>query len=265
MTEELQLRVHGDAALPTLIYLPGIHGDWTLIGSFRAAVAGRVLFVEFTYPRTLTWSLADYAEAVDTALARAGISAGWLLAESFGSQVAWPLLAKPDRRLRIAGIILAGGFVRHPWPAAVRWARRRLARASSASLVRFLKLYARYAPFRHRHAPETLADVDEFVARRTEPDRQAMVHRLQLIADSDWRPVAGAATVPVFALSGLADPVVPWPWVRRWLRRHCPACRGWRLCLNADHNVLGTAPRPAARQVLAWIAGTPAADTIRSP
>jgi len=32
MAEELQLRIHGQASLPTLIYLPGLHGDWTLIG-----------------------------------------------------------------------------------------------------------------------------------------------------------------------------------------------------------------------------------------
>jgi hypothetical protein len=27
MLEELQLRIHGEASLPTLIYLPGLHGD----------------------------------------------------------------------------------------------------------------------------------------------------------------------------------------------------------------------------------------------
>lgn len=253
MTEALQLRVHGAAGLPTLIYLPGVHGDWTLIASFRAALAGRVRFVEMTYPRTLTWSLADYADAVDAALAQEGIAAGWVLAESFGSQVAWPLLAKPDRRLRLEGLILAGGFVRHPWPAAVRRARRGLDRVSRRNVHRFLRFYARFARFRHRHAPETLAEVGEFVARRTELDRRAMAHRLGLIAEADWRPVARTARVPVFALTGLLDPIVPWPWVRGWLRRHCGALREWRLCASADHNVLGTAPAAAARQVLAWM------------
>ena len=61
MTDALQMRVHGDASLPTLVYLPGLHGDWTLVSSFRAAIAGRVRFVEFTYPLTTTWSLDDYA------------------------------------------------------------------------------------------------------------------------------------------------------------------------------------------------------------
>jgi hypothetical protein len=39
------VRVHGSPALPTLIYLPGIHGDWTLASSFRAGMSGKVCFV----------------------------------------------------------------------------------------------------------------------------------------------------------------------------------------------------------------------------
>src|SRR5882672_5109488 len=68
--EQLVMRVHhrGGAATPTLVYLPGLHGDWTLVGRFRRALGGRVSFVEITYPRTLTWSLEDYAEAVETEL-----------------------------------------------------------------------------------------------------------------------------------------------------------------------------------------------------
>ena len=53
MEESLQLRIHGEASLPTLIYLPGLHGDWTLAGGLLEALDGRVRFVEITYPRTL--------------------------------------------------------------------------------------------------------------------------------------------------------------------------------------------------------------------
>src|SRR5580658_10457255 len=91
--EKIELRIYGDASLPTLVYLPGMHGDWTLIGGFRKAVLRKVRFVEMTYPRTLTWSLDDYAAAIEDALLQNGISRGWLLAESFGSQLAWPILA----------------------------------------------------------------------------------------------------------------------------------------------------------------------------
>ena len=81
-SEEIQLRVYGEAALPTLVYLPGLHGDWTLVASFRAALNGRVRFVEVTYPRTLTWTIDDYANTIRDALVENGIARGWLLAES---------------------------------------------------------------------------------------------------------------------------------------------------------------------------------------
>src|SRR3954451_9499128 len=122
MAEELQIRIYGDAAKPALIYLPGLHGDWTLIGSFKRALGNRAQFVEITYPRTLTWSLEDYAANVETALAQKGITRGWLLGESFSSQVVWPMVAR--RKFQINGIILAGGFVRHPIRAGVRFAER---------------------------------------------------------------------------------------------------------------------------------------------
>ena len=81
------MRVYGPPTQqPTLIYLPGLHGDWTLVSGFRRALAGRVRFVETTYPRTLTWSLEDYAAGIEAGLAERGISRGWLLGESFSSQ-----------------------------------------------------------------------------------------------------------------------------------------------------------------------------------
>src|ERR1035441_7673933 len=98
MDEHLQLRTHGEASLPTLIYLPGLHGDWTLVGGFLQALAGRVRFVEITYPRTLVWSLDDYAAAIEAALAQNGITSGWLLGESFGSQPLWALVGRASSR-----------------------------------------------------------------------------------------------------------------------------------------------------------------------
>src|ERR1051326_5396829 len=99
MSETLQLRVYNAAASPTLVYLPGLHGDWTLVGNFRRALGDRVRFVEMTYPRTLAWSLEDYATAVESALMDLGFNRGWLLGESFGSQVAWPLSARTQFRM----------------------------------------------------------------------------------------------------------------------------------------------------------------------
>ncbi|MBI5774356.1 MAG: alpha/beta hydrolase [Verrucomicrobia bacterium] len=272
--ECLQIRIHGDASLPTLVYLPGLHGDWTLVTSFRIALAGRVRFVEITYPRTLEWSLEDYAHAISAALMEKGISTGWLLGESFGSQIIWPMLGRTKEEVRSAselaahdvsplaprpshfapqGIVLAGGFVRHPLPWGVRLAARLTRGVSLTWLTRLLFWYARFARFRHRHAPETLASIAEFVARRTERDKQAAVHRLKLIVENDPRLVAAGTRLPVYHLTGFFDPIVPWPLVRPWLRRHCPGWRGGKIIWSADHNVLGTAPRAAADTVAGWM------------
>lgn len=252
MPEALQLRIHGHASLPTLIYLPGLHGDWTLVGSFRRALSDRVRFIEITYPRTLNWSLDDYAAAVEAALAERGIARGWLLGESFSSQVVWPLAAR--RRFQVEGLILAGGFVRHPMIWGVRMARR-VCGGVSLSLITFILFgYARVARWRYRHSPEVRSSLTEFIARRTELDRQAATHRLHLVAQSDPRTVARQVRLPVYALTGFLDPVVPWPWVRRWLKRNCPALRQYTILWRADHNVLGTAPEAAAELVADWMA-----------
>ena len=269
MPHEVEVRVHGSDSLPVLVYLPGMHGDWTLVGSFRAAVARHVRFVEVVYPRTSDWSLSDYAQKIQAALLERGITRGWLLGESFGSQIAWELIElgaagdelpvhaqskQTQSSFHVEGLILAGGFVRHP----VIWGVRLAGRVSRAVPMKVLKsccwVYARYANFRHRRAPETLANIAEFVARRTvAADRIAVTHRYQLIAENDLQPAARQTRLPVFYLAGLFDPLVPWPWVRLWLRRHCPGYRGGITVLRADHNVLGTAPQASAERVLAWM------------
>ena len=245
------MRVDGDGSMATLIYLPGLHGDWTLVGSFRRALGGRVRFAEMTYPRTLTWSLEDYACGVEAALAERGLVRGWLLGESFGSQVLWSLVRRGQ--FQIEGVVLAGGFVRHPMRWGVRLAERLCGGISLGLLTRMLFGYAQVARFRYRHSPEVQASIREFVARRTELDLQAAKHRLHLIGQHDLRSVARQARVPIYALTGLVDPVVPWWWVRPWLRKNCPALRDYRIIWHADHNVLGTAAEAAAEQVVRWV------------
>ncbi|HWX20458.1 MAG TPA: alpha/beta hydrolase [Candidatus Binatia bacterium] len=249
--EKVELRVHGSPALPTLIYLPGLHGDWTLVASFRRALAGRMRFVEATYPRTLSWSLDDYAAGVEKALAAAGITAGWLLGESFSSQVVWSMAAR--KRFQIESIILAGGFARHPTPLAARFAQHLTGGVSMRLLKPLLAGYASVARFRYRHSPEVRKSMEEFIARRTLEDKQAAQHRLGLVAQNDPRRIAQQTSLPVYALTGALDPIVPWIWVRRWLKKNCPALRAFKIIWRADHNVLATAPEASAEQVVKWI------------
>jgi pimeloyl-ACP methyl ester carboxylesterase len=248
------VRVHGPADAPTLVYLPGLHGDWTLVAGFRARVVPRVRFVDMSYPRTATWSLDDYTCAIERALDEHGIGSGWLLAESWGSQPAWQLADRArrgDGRMRVDGLILAGGFVQHPWPWTVTRARHRLSSISAERLQRGFGAYRLYARFRLRHAPETFAELDEFLARRTESDLRAAVHRLDLMEANDLRPLARAFRGPLYYLTGGIDPIVPWPFILRWLERNCPGYRGCRVLWRADHNVLNGLG--SAEQVLAWM------------
>jgi pimeloyl-ACP methyl ester carboxylesterase len=249
------MRVHGTPDLPTLVYLPGLHGDWSLVGSFRNALAGRVRFAEVTYPHTLTWTLEDHAAAIETALAERGIKRAWLLGESFSSQIVWPLLARG--RLVVQGVVLAGGFVRHPLLWAVRLAERCWGGVPLGLVTRILFGYARVSRWRFRRSPETMKGIQEFVAGMTEEGRQAAKHRLQLLSKSDLCGIAKSVKVPIYAITGVLDPVVPWIWVRHWLKRNCPALREYKVIWKADHNVLGTAPDISAQQVLKWMGAEP--------
>jgi pimeloyl-ACP methyl ester carboxylesterase len=258
--EEIQVRIHrGDGSNPTIVYLPGLHGDWTLLAPFRAALAGRARLVEFAYPRRTDWKLRDYASAVEAALNSQGISQAWLLGESFSSQIAWQLLANQaprheHRALKFEGLILAGGFVRHPWPWGVRLAHRISATVPMGFLKCACRLYGKIAGRRACDCPDLATDLQEFVARRTqEADRAAITARYKVITENDVRPMARQCQVPVFHLSGGIDPIVPWWQVRPWLRRHCPGYRASWIIPRAGHNVLMSAPQESARQILDWI------------
>ena len=256
MEETLRVRIHGDPSMPTLIYLPGLHGDWTLASSFRRSVDGKVRLVEFTYPRTLTWTLNDYASAIARSLDENGITNGWLLGESFGSQIVWPLAVKSQSgsaKFRVDGIILAGGFVRHPNRPGIELLKHFTGDMPEPCFQAFLACYSKYARWRHHRAPETLAQIDEFVSRRTKLDRVAMKHRLCLIQGSDARDDVRKLSIPVYALSGFWDPIVPRWLTKVWLRKNCPNFQAAKTIYTADHNVLGTQPDKAAQIILSWI------------
>lgn len=255
MEEKVELRIYGEPTLPTLVYLPGMHGDWTLIGGFRSAVLGRVRFVEMTYPRTLTWSVDDYAAAIEDALLQNGISSGWLLGESFGSQPLWKMLERG--RFRAQGIILAGGFVRHPAHRFMRLMGKITGRISTRFFVKIVFGYAKFARFRYRDSPQTIATLDEFIARRSPQDKQAAQYRIYLVAGNDPRQIVMETKVPVYGLTGFWDPLVPWPLVRRWLRKKCPGFREFKVIRRADHNVLNTGISEAAAWILKWMDAPP--------
>jgi pimeloyl-ACP methyl ester carboxylesterase len=233
-----------------------------LLGPFRAELAGRLCLVEVSYPRQVDWTLPDYVGALTEALARKGITRGWVLGESFSSQVAWELLTQCNDNIpaskphfRPDALVLAGGFVRYPWAWAVRLARAASAAVPLPLLKPLCQFYGWLAGRRYQNCSGGVREqLQEFVHRRTiESDRQAITARYRLILDNDFRATAQRVRMPVFHLSGVWDPIVPWWLVRPWLRRHCPAFRGSRLVLNAGHNVLLSAPRKSVEQILDWM------------
>lgn len=244
----IRIRVH-EGASPTLVYLPGLHGDWGLIGSFRRALAGRVRFVELGYPDA-PCSLEDLAAGVESALAANGVRSGVLLGQSFGSQVAWTLLA---RGFRADGLILAGGFVRHPTPWGARLMRPLLDGPWSVALRPPYRAMTWLGGALSRRDPESARELAAFAAGRGAEQWKAAAWRLRLVAENDPRAAARATKVPVWYLGGAIDALVPWPWVVKWLERECPGYRGKVVIAGADHNVLGSAPKESADAVLNWL------------
>ena len=256
MERWLEIRWEGTADLPTVVYFPGLHGDWFLTASLREALRGRVRWVEFSYPSRSGGSLAAQVEAIRERLASADVRSAWILGESFGSQIAWEFLESVRNRagFEVHGLILVGGFVRYPWPLGIRLVRPIVRHLPGWILGITLRGYLLKIRGLGRRSPAVRDSLERFIARRLEPaDREALLHRLDLIEAADPRPIARNTRVPVWSLVGLWDPIVPWPPVRRWLRRECPGWRGDRVLWGADHAPLVSAPEQSAATILRWI------------
>jgi pimeloyl-ACP methyl ester carboxylesterase len=243
----VSVRVHPGAG-PTIIYLPGLHGDWGLIGAFRRALGERVRFVEFAYSKE-DLSLERLAELVHGELTANGVASGWILGQSFGSQVGWALIS---RGFKADGVVLAGGFVKHPWP----WGARLFRAVTGAPEGLINPAYRGYTALCNalaRRGPEEAEELMAFARGRGGKDWKATSSRLSLIAEGDPRATARAMRKPVHYLGGMLDPLVPWPLVTRWLERECPGYKGRIILPYADHNVLGSSPRESAAHVLSWV------------
>lgn len=261
MAESLQMQVQGGSTLPRLVYLPGLHGDWHYNVGLRVALKDRVQLVEFAYPRDPGWKLDNYVQAIESALLGAGFHDGWLLGESFGSQVAWGMVGRAESQtaagqpcFRPKGLILAGGFVRYPLMWGVRLVRGTHQSLPMSAVAALLRAYLRLLRWRHRQAPHVRQSLQEHQDFQTqELARQAILSRYDIILAHDHRPLARRTTLPVFYLTGFWDLIVPWFLVQPWLRRHCPGYRGWRLVWNSEHNILGFQPGTSAAQILRWM------------
>lgn len=133
---------------------------------------------------------------------------------------------------------------------AVEWLGRR---AGVRTLRLALRVYMALARWRFERQPALWSGFAEFDPRRTWPDWLAILHRLRLIAANDPRALVTSLRTPLWAFSGRFDPIVPWPPVRAWLRRHCRTLQEFHVIAGADHFVLGVAAWQSAQLVLRWM------------
>ena len=75
-----------------------------------------------------------------------------------------------------------------------------------------------------------VAGSDEYISDRLQPEL-AMAREREL---------------PVQFLSALIDPLVPRPFVKHWLKCHCPGLRECKIISTAERNVVGMAPERSA-------------------
>ena len=125
--------------------------------------------------------------------------------------------------------------------------------ALSGFMIWLFVSYGKIARPRHPYSPETLTALNEFLTRRTELDRQAMLHRLGQVAEFDPRDIARSTRLPVYYLSAKYDLAVPFFMVRPWLRNNCPSLHDVKSIPTFDHNILATSHAECASQILAWM------------
>ena len=241
----------GDPSGPTIIYLPGVHGDWTAQSRARPLLSRDFHLVETAYPRVDSWSIDDFAGALKDLLDGLGIESAHIVGESFGSLVGWQFgIAHPDR---VRSYTLVGGFARSP--------RFRVAAAAAAALKSIptgmlesaIDLYVagKSALGEHRETFDTGA----YPATRTQRGLQATANRMSIIQRTDFRGLLHQVRFPVRYVGGARDIVVP---VRReiaTLIAHLPPHCDFQseLLSGAAHNIIASHPRETVEQITRWV------------
>lgn len=253
-TRGLVHQAAGDPNAPPILYLPGVHGDWTPQVRARPILTRDFHFVETAYPRIENWSIDDYARALKELLDGLGIESAHIVGESFGSLVAWQFgIANPER---VRSFTLVGGFSRPP--------RFRLATAAAAALKSLptkllesaidLYIAGKAAVGEHRETFESGA----YPATRTRRGRRATANRMTIIQESEFRDQLKEIQFPVRYLGGARDILVP---VRReiaTLLAHLPPHCDFQseLVAGAPHAVIASHPEQTVEHISRWVRET---------
>ena len=244
----------GDPRAPPILYLPGVHGDWTPQVRARSMLSRDFHFLETAYPRIENWSIDDYGHALKELLDGLGIESAHIVGESFGSLVAWQFgIVNPGR---VRSFTLVGGFSRPP--------RFRVAAAAAAALKSLptnllesaIDVYVagKSAAGERRETFKSGA----YPATRTPRGRRATATRMTIIQESDFRDQLKEIDFPVRYLGGARDIVVP---VRReiatLLARLPPHCDFQSvLVAGAPHAIIVSHPQQTVEHISRWVRET---------
>lgn len=257
---ELIVQEGGRADAPPLVYVPGIHGDWTPLRRSRGLFHRRARLIEVAYPRQSRWRLRDYAESMDRMMNRLNLKSAHFAVESFGSLVGWQyLLTRPER---VRSIVVVGGFTHSPGKPKVFLAQLGLRSISPELFEKGMEWYcSRLLHSSNAQAVERGVDRREldpatlYPAARTPDGWRTIISRLSLIQNADFRPYLNRVRTPVRYLGGASDMVVP---VHREVRTLwsglTPRCRfASALVPDAPHMVIASHPRGSTERICDWI------------
>ena len=261
--EELVHQESGDRQATPVLYLPGVHGDWTPQLAARPLLSREFRFIETAYPRIETWSIEDFARALKRLLDDLGIESAHIVGESFGSLVMWQFgLANPER---VRSFTLVGGFCRPP--------RFRVAAAASAALKSMPtsvleSIIDRYVARRSALGEERESfDIGAYPAARTLQGRRATANRMSIIQASDFTVRLKEIESPVRYLGGANDIVVP---VRReiaTLLAHLPPHCDFRseLVAGAPHAMIPSHAQEIVDHLRRWVGEIEAENSDDTP
>ena len=250
----------GNQDAPPIVYLPGVHGDWTPQVAARPLIGRDYHFVETAYPRIETWSIDDYGRALNNLLDELGIEAAHVVGESFGSLVGWQFgIANPGR---VRSFTLVGGFAQPP--------RFRIAAAAAAALTTLPTALLESSIDFYVSGKSALGEFREmfelgaYPATRTEQGRRATANRMRIIQASDFSDQLAQVEFPVRYLGGAKDIVVP---VRREIATleaklppHCDFQS--ELLRGTPHAMIASHPEQTVDRISRWVNEVEAARTV---
>lgn len=254
----VQIEVHETSTKENvIIILPGLHGDCSHLTSFLQEFnTSQVITVKYLSSKRNKNTIEEYADSLFCALSIINAREGFIIAESFGSQVAWRFLELLKKNtapftFQVKALILAGGFLSHPFPRLVRLFSYLYGKARVSWLNLAFRAYFGFVSKATgaKKLPNTF-----FEERSSLQDQKALISRMELM-QNDFRKIAENIRCNVYLLVGFWDVIaVPWPLNYFYLNKYCPKFEAkWDYCFWGDHAVLYSEPKKSASIIKNWI------------